>query len=139
MDKLFVSANYERMSIEFDKIYYVEDLQNAISRFYDYLKYNKELEKCVQFVNNNSSLLQFMFVAVRNNVVYFVNRNSTNKVLSEYTKETFPNFNAEQLKMLNKNMSAETAFSNMLKKEFLKVKPLMVELNENIMDVLKEE
>ena len=139
MDKLFISANYEGMTIEFEKIYYKKDLQNAISGFYGIIKYDEEIGKCVKFVNNNSNLLQFMFMAVRNNVVYFLNKNSVNKVLREYAKETFSNFNEEQLKMLNKNMSAETAFSNMLKKEFLKVKPLMLELDENIMNVLKEE
>jgi len=139
MDKLFISVHYECMSIEFEKIYYKEDLQNAINRLFEFLKYNKELEKCVKFVNNNSSLLQFMFMAIRNNVIYFLNKNSVNKILREYAKETFSNFNEEQLKMLNKNMSAETAFSNMLKKEFLKVKPLMLELDENIINVFKED
>ena len=76
MDKLFISANYEVMSIEFEKIYYKEDLQNAINRLFEFLKYDKELEKCVKFVDNNSNLLQFMFLAVRNNVIYFLNKNS---------------------------------------------------------------
>ena len=139
MDKLYISFNYEIISIEFEKIYYKEDIQSAISGFYDYLDYDKDLSKCVNFVKNNSNLLQFMAKAVENNIIYFLKRKSINKILLEYAERTFGNLTKEQIKMLNKPMAIEGAFSDMLKKEFLKVKQLMLGLDENIMNVLKEE
>lgn len=138
MDEITVYVGgSEAISISFDHIYYKNEIQEAIDKIFEFLNYEEELKNCVLFISNNSNLLDFMIKAVSNKIVYFLNEDNVNKLIDQYARDNFGELPDILLKRFNKSMAVTSIFSNMLKEEIFKVKPLMKNLDKQIIDVLK--
>jgi hypothetical protein len=135
--KLYIGNMFEGIELSFDKLYYTESIQNAIGSSLEYLNCNKELSKCVKFVENNSDLKSFIVIAVKNNTSKFQTKKDADNIIKEYTKKCFKNVTDEMLKQIDKKAMAASAFQDLIAQKFLKVKPLMEDLESKIYDVLK--
>lgn len=124
--------------LEYDKLYYTTSIQQGIHDCLDGLQFQPELEKCVNFVCSNASVPIFITKVMNKHIYKFQDKDIADKNVFEYTKKYFPKINEQDFNIINKDRMVEGLIQDVIKQEFLALKPLMKDLENKIYESINK-
>jgi hypothetical protein len=118
--------------LEYDQLYYTKAIQQGINDSLDGLNFQPELAKCVDFVYGNASVITFIIKVINKHIYKFQDEDIAEKNIFEYTKKYFPKINEEDFSIISKDRMVEGLIQDIIKQEFLALKPLMKDIEKKI-------